>query len=152
MSFVPNTDLSCQICNTAYESANAAFVLNCADEGCRAHLCFQCVQRGVFANLNQDKLCPHCRRPASSFSYAFFSAHKSVNALRDKIYAKKIEATRLTKKLAVVKFDAERAMQSMTDWDSWAIASKSAVLAMPSTEPRPRSRLLSTTAECGDLH
>ena len=137
MSFVPNTELSCQICDTVYANANAAFVLNCADEGCRANMCLQCLMKGVFANPNLEKLCPHCRRPATSYSYAFFSAHKSVTALRDKVSATEAKATRLKKKLTIVQFDAEQAVQSMKEWDSWASASKSAVFAMPSTELRP---------------
>ena len=110
--------------------------LRCADEGCRHHLCFQCVQRGVFANPNQEKLCPHCRRPAFTFSYAFFSAHKNVNALRERVSAAEVERTRLKKKLAIVKFDAVRAVQNINEWDKWAASSRSAVVAMPN-EPRP---------------
>ena len=133
--FVASTDLSCSICHNIYASANDAFVLSCSDEGCKAMLCIDCMQKAVFASTsNREKLCPHCRRPATSYSYASFGVHKNVNALRDKIFAKEVEAGRLKKRLASFKIDAELAVQRLDAWQSWATTSKSALLAMPAPE------------------
>ena len=132
---VASTDLSCSICDNVYESANDAFVLSCSDGGCKAMQCIDCMKKAVFAHTsNEEKLCPHCRHPSTSYSYAFFGVHKNVSALRDKISAKDVEAGRLKKRLESVKIDAELAVQRLDAWQSWAAASKSALLAMPSPE------------------
>jgi len=148
MSFATNTILCCQICDTVYATANHAFALNCADEGCKAHTCFDCMQKAVFSGSgNQDKLCPHCRRPVHSYSYAFFSVCQDMKALREQLAAADAEATHLKSRLAMSKLKADRAAQRLDDWRTWATASKNALLAMPSAatlphvvSPRPRSR------------
>ena len=148
MAFAANTVLCCQICDTVYATANHAFALNCSDEGCKAHLCFDCMQKAVFAGSgHQDKLCPHCRRPVHSYSYAFFSEHQNVKALREQLIAAEAEATHLKTRLAMSKCLAQRAAQRLDDWRKWAAESKNALLAMPSAaapprvvSPQPRSR------------
>ena len=133
--FAASTDLSCSICESVYLTANDAFVLSCSDSGCKAMLCIDCMQKAVFASTsNREKLCPHCRRPATSYSYAFFSVHKHANALRDKVFAKEVEAGRLKKRLASVKIDAELAVLRLEAWQAWAASSKTALVAMPSPE------------------
>lgn len=53
MSFSANDELFCPICDTLYATANSAFVLSCADDGCKGHLCFDCLQKvGIFIYLN----------------------------------------------------------------------------------------------------
>ena len=148
--FAATTDLSCSICQSVHETSSDAFVLSCSDEGCKAMLCFDCMQKAVFASTgNRQKLCPHCRRPATSYSYAVFSMHKNLNALRHKVFAKEAEADRLKKRLASIKIDAELAVQRLEAWQAWAATSTAALLAMPRPEsqqppaavsPRARSR------------
>ena len=148
MTFAQNTTQCCQICDTVYATANQAFALNCADEGCKAHTCFDCLQKAVFSDSgNQDKLCPHCRRPVHSYSYAFFSVRQDVKALGVQLAAADAEATRLKSRLAMAKSKADRTIQRLDDWRTWAAASKNALLAMPSAaslshvvNPRSRSR------------
>ena len=40
MPFQPNDTFTCQICEKLYETGNNAFTLNCAEEGCRGHMCW----------------------------------------------------------------------------------------------------------------
>ena len=158
--FVASTHLFCSICDNEYESANDAFVLSCSDEGCKAMQCIDCMKKAVFAKTgNKEKLCPHCRRLSTSYSHAFFGVHKNVSALRDKICAKDVEAGRLKKRPESVKIDAELAVQRLDAWQSWAAASKSALLAMPSPEsqqlpaavsPRERSRRPRRDEHCSE--
>ena len=48
MSFSANDELFCPICDTIYATANSAFVLSCADDGCKGHLCFDCLHKESF--------------------------------------------------------------------------------------------------------
>ena len=133
--FAASTDLSCSICDGVYVTPNDAFVLSCSDEGCKAMLCIDCMQKAVFASTtNREKLCPHCRRPSASYSHAFFSVQKRVGVLQDKIFAKEAEADRLKKRHGGVKIDAELAVLRLEAWQAWATSSRSALLAMPSPE------------------
>ena len=142
--FAASTDLSCSICEGVYLTANDAFVLSCSDSGCKAMLCIDCMQKAVFASTtNREKLCPHCRRPATSYSYAFFSVH---SALRDKVFAKEAEADRLKKRLAGIKIDAELAVRRLQAWQAWAATSESALLAMPPTETQQPPAVVSPPA------
>ena len=148
MPFVANEDLCCPICENAYATANSAFSLDCSEQGCRGHLCFDCLQKSCFpGNSAADKTCPHCRRAVKSYSYAFFAVQKQVTGLQDKLSAADAETSRLKKNLLIAKFDAQRAMERLDEWGAWATASKSALLAMPSSatlavvlSPRARSR------------
>jgi len=133
--FAATADLSCSICDGVYVTPNDAFVLSCSEEGCKAMLCIDCMQKAVFASTsNREKLCPHCRRPSASYSHAFFSAQKHVGILQDKVFAKEAEAARLKKRLEGVKIDAELAVLRLEAWQAWATSSRSALLAMPSPE------------------
>ena len=40
MPFQPNDTFTRQICEKLYETGNNAFALNCAEEGCRGHMCW----------------------------------------------------------------------------------------------------------------
>ena len=128
MPFQPNDTFSCQICEKLYETGNNAFTLNCAEEGCRGHMCWDpppkknrphlpcharsalfavhgialvlvswcthgfmprtacawhcrcgpfyvqdCLQKAVFSTVHEQK-CPHCRRPATHYTYALLSS------------------------------------------------------------------------------
>ena len=77
----------------------------------------------------------------------FFAVQKQVTALQDKLSIADAETSRLKKNLLIAKFDAQRAMERLDEWGAWATASKSALLAMPSSatlpvvlSPRARSR------------
>ena len=106
------------------------------------------MQKAVFSDSgNQDKLCPHCRRPVHSYSYAFFSVRQDVKALEVQLAAADAEETRLKSRLAMAKSKADRTIQRLDDWRTWATSSKTALLAMPSAaslshvvNPRSRSR------------
>ena len=143
MPFVANEDLCCPICDTVYATANSAFVLTCSDEGCKGHLCFDCLQLAVFpGNSTQDRMCPHCRRTVQGYSYAFFGTHKSVSALQDKLSSADAEASRLRKRLATAKAEAEQSTSRLNEWCVWATAAKSALLAMPSSATPPHVRVV----------
>ena len=45
MPFQPNDTVTCKICEKLYETGNNAFTLNCADEGCRGHMCWDSPQK-----------------------------------------------------------------------------------------------------------
>ena len=140
MSFSANDELFCPICDTIYATANSAFVLSCADDGCKGHLCFDCLQKAVFPGNAQDKTCPHCRRAVATYSYAFFTTHKSVSQLQDKVGMAEIEVNRLTKRLAAAKADAEQASSRRVDWCRWGTAAKAALGNMPSFAMPPHVR------------
>lgn len=143
MPFVANDELCCPICDVLYSTANSAFVLSCAKDGCQGHLCFECLQRAVFPGnrSSQDATtCPHCRRAVLGYSYAFFAAHKNVSALQDKLTASEAEVGRLTKSLATARTQAEEATRRLNDWCRWATAAKSALQAMPSSATPPHVR------------
>ena len=140
MSFSANDELCCPICDTLYATANSAFVLSCADDGCKGHLCFDCLQKAVFPGNAQDKTCPHCRRSVATYSYAFFGTHKSVSQLQDKVAMAEVEVNRLTKRLAAAKADAEQFSSRLVDWCRWGTAAKAALGNMPSFAMPPHVR------------
>jgi uncharacterized Zn-finger protein len=140
MSFSANDELFCPICDTIYATANSAFVLSCADDGCKGHLCFDCLQKAVFPGNAQEKTCPHCRRAVATYSYAFFTTHKSVSQLQDKVGMAEIEVNRLTKRLAAAKNEAEQASSRLVDWCRWGTAAKAALGNMPSFAMPPHVR------------
>ena len=140
MSFSANDELFCPICDTIYATANSAFVLSCADDGCKGHLCFDCLQKAVFPGNAQEKTCPHCRRSVASYSYAFFGTHKSVSQLQDKVGMAEIEVNRLKKTLAAAKNEAEQASSRLVDWCRWGTAAKAALGNMPSSAAPPHVR------------
>jgi uncharacterized Zn-finger protein len=140
MSFSANDELFCPICDTLYATANSAFVLSCADDGCKGHLCFDCLQKAVFPGNAQEKSCPHCRRAVTTYSYAFFGTHKCVSQLQDKVGMAEIEVNRLTKRLAAAKTDAEQFSSRLVDWCRWGTAAKAALGNMPSSATPPHVR------------
>ena len=140
MSFSANDELFCSICDTLYATANSAFVLSCADDGCKGHLCFDCMQKAVFPGNAQEKTCPHCRRSVATYSYAFFGTHKSVSQLQDKVAMAEVEVNRLTKRLAAAKADAEQFSSRLVDWCRWGTAAKAALGNMPSSATPPHVR------------
>ena len=140
MSFSANDELFCPICDTLYATANSAFVLSCADDGCKGHLCFDCMQKAVFPGNAQEKTCPHCRRSVATYSYAFFGTHKSVSQLQDKVAMAEVEVNRLTKRLAASKADAEQFSSRLVDWCRWGTAAKAALGNMPSFAMPPHVR------------
>ena len=140
MSFSANDELFCPICDTLYATANSAFVLSCADDGCKGHLCFDCMQKAVFPGNAQEKTCPHCRRSVATYSYAFFGTHKSVSQLQDKVAMAEVEVNRLTKRLAASKADAEQFSSRLVDWCRWGTAAKAALGNMPSSATPPHVR------------
>ena len=77
----PNTDVSCPICMKVYPTANHAFSLTCADEGCRADLCYDCLTKAVFNGAQEDAKCPHCRRSVNGYGYAAFSFKRSLDEM-----------------------------------------------------------------------
>ena len=149
MSFSANDELFCPICDTVYATANSAFVLSCADDGCKGHLCFDCLQKAVFPGNAQEKTCPHCRRAVATYSYAFFTTHKSVSQLQDKVGMAEIEVNRLTKRLAAAKTDAEQFSSRLIDWCRWGTAGKAALGNMPSTATPPHVRGAAAGAAAG---
>ena len=83
-----------------YATANSVFMLSCAKDGCMGHLCFDCLQKACFSGTRSSQdpsTCPHCRRQVNSYSYAVFSALKTVDALQTKIQTSSTEVTRLTR-------------------------------------------------------
>lgn len=153
MAFSANEELCCPICDTLYASANSAFVLSCSDEGCKGHMCFDCLSKAVFPGNTQEKTCPHCRRAVRGYSYAFFQTHKCVSTLQDNVGQAEVELARVKKSLATAKVEAEQATIRLNDWCSWATAMKASVVAMPSsstprhvrgvaasTQPEPEAR------------
>ena len=132
MAFVPNEDLFCPICDVVYASANSAFALSCAKDGCKGHMCFDCISKAVFpGNRSVDPTCPHCRRVVLSYSYAFFETHKSVDALQGKIAQLESEVGSMKKNVAMAKADAEQATRRLDEWHRWATSAKSSFQGMP---------------------
>ena len=147
MTFSANDDLSCPICETLYATANSVFVLSCADDGCKGHMCFDCMQRAVFPGNAQEKSCPHCRRAVATYSYAFFGTHKCVSELQDKVGLAEIEVGRLKRSLAAAKAEAEQATSRLTEWCRWATAAKAALVSMPSSATPPQLRGAAVSAQ-----
>ena len=63
MSFSANDDLFCQICDTLCATANSAFSLSCANDGCKGHMCFDCMQRAVFPETHKRRHVPTAAVP-----------------------------------------------------------------------------------------
>ena len=96
-------------------------------------MCYDCIQKAVFPGNNgaQDAICPHCRRAVSNYSYAFFSAFKTVAYLQERLSAVESEVGRTKKHLAVAKAEAKQATARVGEWSRWATAAKSSLQAMP---------------------
>ena len=141
MSFSANDDLFCPIWDTLCATANSVFSLSFANNGCKGHMCFDCMQGAVFPGNAQEKTCPHCRRAVATYSYAVFGTHKSVSQLQDKLGLAEIEVSRLTKRLAAAKADAEQASSRLVEWCRWGTAAKAALGNMPYSASPPQARV-----------
>ena len=87
-SISPNTDVCCPICMKAYATANNMFTLTCAAEGgCRADLCFDCLNKAVFNGAQEEAKCPHCRRTVGGYEYAAFSLKRKVDEMHERFGA-----------------------------------------------------------------
>ena len=120
-----------QICDVLYATANSAFVLSCAKEGCRGHLCYDCMQRAVFPGNSSGATCPHCRRAVTGYAYAFFPTFKSLSKFQDRITQLETKVSRLNKNIALAKADSEAATRRVDEWCRWATAAKSSISNMP---------------------
>ena len=80
-SLSTNTDIACSICTQVYLTANHALSLTCAEQGCRADLCYECLNRAVFNGTDEPK-CPHCRRTVDGYGYAGFSCKRKMDEVQ----------------------------------------------------------------------
>ena len=75
--------------------------------GCAGHLCFDCAMNSVFDGRNdKDATCPNCKRPVTSYSYAFSAAHHNVSCLQDRLSSLDAEVCGLKKSLAALNSEA----------------------------------------------
>ncbi len=80
----PNTDVACPICFKVYPTANHAFTLTCAEQGCRLNICFDCISKAVFNGVDEPR-CPHCRRTVHGYSYADFTVKRKLDHVHDQL-------------------------------------------------------------------
>ena len=87
----PDDELCCSICLKPYVTANHCFSLSCAGEGCRRHLCHDCVHAAVFTGVNEAR-CPYCRRCVSGYQFALFPLMKTLNSVQARLDEAEAEA------------------------------------------------------------
>ena len=138
MPFVPNDTFACQICEKIYETGNHAFTLSCAEEGCRGHMCWECIQKAVFSNMHDQK-CPHCRRSVTSYTYALFSNCKLIASLEEKLSSAQADLGALKRNIVFANGERDMLMDRINQWRDWSLASKAILLNMPPSAQPARS-------------
>ena len=109
----------------------------------------------IFDGRNdKDATCVSCKRPVTSYSYAFSATHQSVSPLQDRLSSLDAEVSVLKKNLVAAGAEADVAISSLNEWRLWGIVAKGKMFSMPpsgfprghvivQSEPRseaPRSR------------
>ncbi len=77
-------DECCPICRKTYATANHCLSLSCAGDGCRGHLCHDCMQEAVFTGVNEAR-CPYCRRCVSGYQFAIFPLMKTLKSVQARL-------------------------------------------------------------------
>ena len=108
----------------------------------------------IFDGRNdKEATCVSCKRPATSYSYAFSATHKNVSSLQDRLSSLDAEVSVLKKNIVAVGAEADEAISRLNEWRLWGIVAKGKMFSMPpsgfprghvvQSEPRseaPRSR------------
>ena len=144
-------DECCPICQKAYATANHCLSLSCAGEGCRGHLCHDCVHEAVFTGVNEAR-CPYCRRCVSGYHFALFPLMKTLNSVQARLDeaetdardSKRVLNDRLEHANCHLAEVMETLAQAVTEkatvsarllaWESWG----SQLLGFMNTTPPPR--------------
>ncbi len=77
-------DECCSICLKPYVTPSHCLSLSCATEGCRGHLCHDCVHEAVFTGVNEAR-CPFCRRCVSGYQFALFPLMKKLTSVQTRL-------------------------------------------------------------------
>ena len=99
--------------------------------GCAAHLCFDCVMKIFDGRNDKDATCVSCKRPVTSYSYAFSATQQSVSSLQDKLSSLDAEVSVLKKNIVAVGAGADEAISRLKDWRLWGIVAKGKMSSMP---------------------
>ena len=99
--------------------------------GCAAHLCFDCVMKIFDGRNNKDATCVSCKRPVTSYSYAFSATHRNVSFLQDRLSSLDTQVSDLKKNVATVGAEADDAISRLNEWRLWGLVAKDKVSTMP---------------------
>ena len=86
----------------------------------------------IFDGRNdKEATCVSCKRPATSYSYAFSATHKNVSSLQDRLSSLDAEVSVLKKPLVAVGTEADEAICRLNEWRLWGIVAKGKMFSMP---------------------
>ena len=86
-----------------------------------------------------DQKCPHCRRPATHYTYALFSNCKLIVSLEEKLSTAQAELAALKRKAVFANGERDMLMDRINQWRDWSLASKAVLLNMPPSAQPARS-------------
>ena len=102
-------------------------------------LCIQdCLQKAVFSTMHEQK-CPHCRRPATHYTYALFSNHRLVSSLETRLSDAQAELAALKRKNVFANSERDMLMERINTWRDWSLSAKQTLLNMPPSAQPARS-------------
>ena len=86
-----------------------------------------------------EQKCPHCRRPATHYTYALFSAYRLVSSLETRLSDAQAELAALKKKNVFANSERDMLMERINTWRDWSLSAKQTLLNMPPSAQPARS-------------